>query len=114
MRYHFEMLGRYNQWLNSKIYLAASRLSEKDLAENHGAFFGSILGTLNHIMVGDIIWLKRFAKYPSSMVSLSGVVIIGFGMSTFTVPIIRVVESVGVVDSNPNASSILTSSTREK
>ena len=74
MRYHLEMLGRYNQWLNSKIYLAASRISEKDLAENHGAFFGSILGTLNHIMVGDIIWLKRFAKHPSSMVSLSGVV----------------------------------------
>jgi len=74
MRYHFEMLGRYNQLLNSKIYLAASRLSEKGLAENHGAFFGSILGTLNHIMVGDIIWLKRFAKHPSSMVSLSGVV----------------------------------------
>ncbi|MFT7690776.1 MAG: putative damage-inducible protein DinB [Porticoccaceae bacterium] len=74
MRYHLEILGRYNQCLNSKIYLAASQLSEKGLAENHGAFFGSILGTLNHIMVGDIIWLKRFAKHPSSMVSLSGVV----------------------------------------
>ena len=74
MRYHLEILGRYNQCLNSKIYLAASQLSEKGLAENHDAFFGSILGTLNHIMVGDIIWLKRFAKHPSSMVSLSGVV----------------------------------------
>lgn len=73
MKYHLKMLGRYNQWLNSKIYLAASRLSEKDLVENHDAFFGSILGTLNHIMVGDIIWLKRFAKHPSSRVSLSGV-----------------------------------------
>ena len=74
MKYHLEMLGRYNQCLNLKIYLAVSRLSEKDLAENHGAFFGSILGTLNHIMVGDIIWLKRFAKNPSSMVSLNDVV----------------------------------------
>ena len=29
------------------------------------AFFRLILGTLNHIAVGDTIWLKRFAKHPA-------------------------------------------------
>lgn len=32
--------------------------------------FGSILGTLNHILVGDTIWLKRFATHPSCLNSL--------------------------------------------
>ncbi|KZN54316.1 hypothetical protein N482_05560 [Pseudoalteromonas luteoviolacea NCIMB 1942] len=35
-----------------------------------GAFFGSIISTLNHILVGDTIWLKRFAKYSIPLASL--------------------------------------------
>lgn len=67
---HFAMLASYNQWMNSKVYEAAGHLSAADLAKDRGAFFGSILGTLNHILVGDIIWLKRFATHPSCMTSL--------------------------------------------
>lgn len=62
---HFELLSIYNQWMNSKLYEAASQLSDTELATDRGAFFGSILGTLNHIMVGDIIWLKRLANHPA-------------------------------------------------
>jgi uncharacterized damage-inducible protein DinB len=32
---------------------------------DRGAFFRSIIGTLNHIVAGDITWLKRFAAHPS-------------------------------------------------
>jgi len=67
---HFDLLAGYNQWMNSKVYEAASRLGAKELAKDRGAFFGSILGVLNHILVGDIIWLKRFATHPSCMPSL--------------------------------------------
>ena len=67
---HFELLSVYNQWMNSKIYEAAGQLSEAELAKDRGAFFGSILGTLNHIIVGDTIWLKRFANHPSCLNSL--------------------------------------------
>lgn len=36
-----------------------------ELVRDRGAFFGSLLGTLNHIMVADIIWLQRFAEHPA-------------------------------------------------
>ncbi|MFL1456601.1 DinB family protein [Marinobacter sp. GN3S48] len=67
---HFELLAAYNQWMNSKVYEAAGQLSATDLAKDRGAFFGSILGTLNHILVGDTLWLKRFATHPSCLNSL--------------------------------------------
>lgn len=67
---HFKLLATYNQWMNAKIYEAAGRLSAEERAKDRGAFFGSILGTLNHILVGDTIWLKRFATLPSCRTSL--------------------------------------------
>ncbi|WP_253272901.1 DinB family protein [Halomonas sp. PR-M31] len=56
--------------MNSKVYEAAGQLSAAGLVKDRGAFFGSVLGTLNHILVGDTIWLKRFATHPSCLVSL--------------------------------------------
>lgn len=73
LKEHFELLSVYNQWINSKIYEAAGQLSAAELAKDRGAFFGSILGTLNHIVVGDTIWLKRFASHPSCQKSLQEV-----------------------------------------
>ncbi|HTN34122.1 MAG TPA: DinB family protein [Marinobacter sp.] len=66
IRQHFELLAAYNQVMNSKVYEAAGHLVPSELAKDRGAFFGSILGTLNHGIVGDTIWLKRFAAHPSS------------------------------------------------
>ena len=71
---HFKLLATYNQWINAKMYDAAAHLSAEEQARNRGAFFGSILGTLNHIVVGDTIWLKRFATLSSSRASLHEVV----------------------------------------
>lgn len=70
LKHHFELLAAYNQWMNLNIYEAAGHLSPTDLAKDRGAFFGSILGTLNHILVADTIWLKRFATHPSCLNSL--------------------------------------------
>lgn len=64
MQEHFKLLADYNQWINAKVYEAAARLDATELARDRGAFFGSILGTLNHIVVADTIWLQRFAKHP--------------------------------------------------
>lgn len=69
----FELLSIYNQWMNSKIYKSASLLAATDLTKDRGAFFGSILGTLNHILVGDTLWLKRFADHSSRVSSLQEV-----------------------------------------
>lgn len=69
----FELMARYNQWMNESIYEAASELDEEALNRDQGAFFGSVLATLNHILVGDIIWLKRFSDHPSVYLSLNHV-----------------------------------------
>jgi uncharacterized damage-inducible protein DinB len=54
-------MAHYNEWMNTKIYETAAKLSAEELSKNRGAFFSSIIGTLNHIAVADTIWLKRFA-----------------------------------------------------
>lgn len=57
---HFRMLADYNDWANRRLYAAAADLSQGELRENKGAFFGSVLATLNHILAADRIWMKRF------------------------------------------------------
>ncbi len=64
------LMGSYNQWMNARLYEAANKLPFEVIREDKKAFFGSILGTLNHIMVGDILWLKRFATHSSSQQAL--------------------------------------------
>lgn len=58
------LLATYNSGMNAQVYAAAGRLSQAELMLDRRAFFGSIIGTLNHIMAGDINWLKRFASHP--------------------------------------------------
>lgn len=60
MHQHFRMFAAYNRWANGLVYDAAATLDEDELNKDTGAFFGSLMGTLNHIMVADRIWLKRF------------------------------------------------------
>ena len=57
---HFRMFADYNRWANRLVYAAAAELTDAELRENRGAFFGSLLSTLNHILVADRIWMKRF------------------------------------------------------
>lgn len=56
----FKMLAGYNSWANARLYDAAFRMSDSAYREDRGAFFGSIHRTLNHLLVTDRIWLKRF------------------------------------------------------
>ncbi|MBB1248115.1 DinB family protein [Rhizobium sp. G21] len=60
MRETFRMFAAYNRWANTALYDAAAELSEEELHAPTGAFFGSLIATLNHILVADRIWLKRF------------------------------------------------------
>jgi uncharacterized damage-inducible protein DinB len=68
---HITLLARYNAWMNNKLYDAAASLPPGELAAQRGAFFGSLLGTLNHIAVGDTIWLKRFAAHARFAAALA-------------------------------------------
>ncbi len=70
---HIALMARYNAWMNDKLYMAARTLSPEELARPRGAFFGSVLGTLNHIMVGDILWLQRLSTHPADHPALDPV-----------------------------------------
>lgn len=67
---HIALMANYNQWMNAKLCAAASELPAVELLANRQAFFGSILGTLNHLMVADRIWLQRFACHPANYAAL--------------------------------------------
>jgi len=60
MKRQFEMLAGYNAWANDRLYDAAARLPEAAYRADQGAFFGSMHGTLNHLLVGDRVWMQRF------------------------------------------------------
>jgi len=57
---HYRMFGRYNAWANSRLYDATARLSAEQYRADRGAFFKSVPGTLNHLLVTDRIWMQRF------------------------------------------------------
>jgi len=74
MRDHFALLAGSNRWMNANLHAAAQRLPTGAVSEPRGAFFGSILGTLNHLVVADLIWLRRFAaSCPGRWPPLDGV-----------------------------------------
>ncbi len=60
MKSRYEMFAGYNRWANERIYDVAATLSDTDYRADRGAFFKSVHGTLNHLLVGDRIWMKRF------------------------------------------------------
>ncbi|ESR27218.1 DinB family protein [Lutibaculum baratangense] len=60
MHQMFQMMARYNRWANAKLYDAAQALPDAAYREERGAFFGSVHGTLNHLVVTDRIWMHRF------------------------------------------------------
>ena len=60
MKRHFEMMAVYNQWANRRLFDAARQLSDEEFTRDVGAFFKSMMGTLNHILVADRIWMRRF------------------------------------------------------
>ena len=67
---NLQLMSQYNQWMNRKVYQVAEDLGDKTIKQDRGAFFGSLLGTLNHIYVADIIWLRRFAQHSKQYQSL--------------------------------------------
>jgi uncharacterized damage-inducible protein DinB len=56
---HFRQLAAYNRWANARLYAAALDLSDQAYRLHIGVFFGSLHGTLNHLLLTDRLWLKR-------------------------------------------------------
>jgi uncharacterized damage-inducible protein DinB len=64
---YFHRFGRYNAWANRRLYEACAALSAPDYRAIRPSFFGSIHATLNHILVGDRVWMGRLEGVPSGI-----------------------------------------------
>jgi uncharacterized damage-inducible protein DinB len=67
---HFGMFAAYNAWANERLYAACARLPAAEYLKARPAFFRSLHGTLNHVLVGDRVWMARFEGRESGIHAL--------------------------------------------
>lgn len=73
MKQHYAMFAAYNRWANGLVYDACSGLSPEQFTRDVGAFFGSAMGTLNHLLVADRVWMKRFTGAGEAPTTLDAI-----------------------------------------
>jgi uncharacterized damage-inducible protein DinB len=74
MKAHITMMANYNAWANRRLFAAAAGLPEADYRADLGTFFKSVHGTLNHVLVGDLLWLARFRGAPQPPFGLDDII----------------------------------------
>ncbi len=61
---YVQTLAAYNAEMNRRIYAAAGKMTDAERKEDRRLFWGSLHGTLNHMLWGDRMWMSRFAGWP--------------------------------------------------
>jgi uncharacterized damage-inducible protein DinB len=69
---YVQRLARYNRWQNDNLFGVADGLSDDERRRERGAFFGSIHGTLSHVLWGDCTWMNRFSDVTKPPVGIAG------------------------------------------
>ena len=62
--------ARYNAWANARIYAACAGLPHEERILDRRGFFRSIHGTLNHVLLSDLIYRERLEKKPTTFTRL--------------------------------------------
>lgn len=75
MHQHLTLMAHYNKWANARISDAISEISEDEYMKERGSFFGSIHGTLNHLLLVDRLWRGRMINVPYAADSLDQIVV---------------------------------------
>ena len=57
------LMAAYNAEMNRRLYAAAAELPDATRRQDRGAWFGSIHGTLCHLLSADRQWMSRFAGW---------------------------------------------------
>lgn len=73
MKSRYRMFAGYNVWCNERLYDAAAMVSDREYRADRGAFFKSLHGTLNHLLAGDRIWMRRFTGVGAQPPSLDAI-----------------------------------------
>lgn len=63
-------MSAYNRWMNDRLYETCAAMPDEERKADRGAFFRSIHGTLNHILLADRVWMGRFTNEPFTIKSL--------------------------------------------
>src|SRR5215216_6571621 len=64
-------MAAYNAEMNRRLYAAAERIPDAARRENRGAFWGSLHGTLCHLVWGDQMWMSRFDAWPKPAIAIN-------------------------------------------
>ncbi len=64
------VMAAYNEWMNSRLYAVSGELEDEERRRDRGAFFKSIHGTLNHLLLADRVWMGRFLGEPFAVKGL--------------------------------------------
>lgn len=62
----FRMLARYNRVANERLFACCAQLEDGEYRKERQGSFGSIRGLLNHLLLGDQIWMARFEEGGST------------------------------------------------
>jgi uncharacterized damage-inducible protein DinB len=72
---HLRSFARYNDWASARVYDAVAALPPEEVVKQRpAAFFGSIIGTLNHLLVVDRIWMGRIEGNAPARIVLDEIV----------------------------------------
>jgi uncharacterized damage-inducible protein DinB len=66
----FSTMADYNCWMNRRLYDVCAGIPDAERKRDRGAFFKSIHGTFNHLLLGDRLWMGRFLNRPFAVDSL--------------------------------------------
>ena len=69
----FRMFARYNRVANERVYDACGQLDPVEYRRSRAGSFGSIHALLNHVLLGDRIWMSRFAGGGSTTPPLNSI-----------------------------------------
>jgi uncharacterized damage-inducible protein DinB len=75
----FRMMAGYNRVANERLLERCAELDDREYRKSRAGSFGSIHGLLNHILLGDRIWLARFEGGGRETPALNTVLFDDFG-----------------------------------
>lgn len=71
---HVRLLARYHGWAHARLWRALEAADDTTYHAERRAFFGSVHGTVNHMLVADTLWLDRVEGEPPSGLALDAIV----------------------------------------
>lgn len=64
------LMADHNRWMNERLYAVCAGIPDEARKRDLSAFFRSIHGTLNHLLLVDRLWLGRITGKPFLIRSL--------------------------------------------